>query len=212
MLDKEYRILGVSESDSDEYIKAKYLELKNKYQEERFIEGEVGNNAAKMLTEIENAYNQIVFTRSQRLNAKEQGSKLSEVDALIRSGDLYKAQLLLDEFDERNAEWHYYQSVVFYKKNWINESKKQLEIAIEMDPSVEKYKTALNTLNERVNQSASANDSWRKSGNAYSDDKESTQTVTSGESQLGGESCCQWCCDMIICNTMLNCFCNGCCR
>ena len=53
-----------------------------------------------------------------------------------------EAQTKLDDFNGRNAEWHYLQSVVFYKKNWVNESKKQLEIAISMDGSNEKYKNS----------------------------------------------------------------------
>lgn len=211
-MDKNYKILGVQPTDSDEVITERYNALKKQYKEDRFKEGEEGNTAAKKLTELENAYNEIMYSRKESRASNESGSKLSEVDNLIRSGDLYNAQQILDSFDERSAEWHYYQSVIFYKKNWINESKKQLEIAIQMSPDNQKYINALNTLNEKVNQSASANDNWRKSGNAYNGNQESTQTVTSGETQLGGEGCCQWCCDMIICNTLLNCVCGGCCN
>ena len=53
-----YEILGVSESATDEEIRARYEELKKKYSEERFLEGEAGNEAARMLNRIDVAYNE----------------------------------------------------------------------------------------------------------------------------------------------------------
>ncbi len=203
MIDKYYKILGVSPSDSDEVIAQRYQELKEKYQEERFVEGEVGNNAAKMLTEIEIAYNEIKSYRQEQSLEGQKSEAFSSVETAIKSGNLTAAQTLLDDFNERDAEWHYYQSVIFYKKNWINESKKQLEIAISMNPDEQKYKNALNKLNERVNEGAKINSNWNKSGNANYKPQDD-----SSEQQLGGDSCMQWCCDMIICNTLLNCCCS----
>ncbi len=204
---KLFNILGVSEDASLEEIKSAYETLRNKYLEERFLEGEAGNNAAKKLTEVENAYREILSYKEQ-VGEKDFGSLFSEIESLIKNGDLYNAQAKLDSFDERNAEWHYYQSVIFFKKNWVNESKKQLEIAIQKDPSCEKYKNALNKLNERVNQTANPN--WNKSGNAYYNSSNGTQSTqfNNENPQLGGDSCCQWCCDMLICNMILNCCCN----
>ncbi len=203
MIDKYYKILGAEPTDSDEVISQKYQELKAKYQEERFLEGDVGNNAAKMLTEIEIAYTEIKSYRNEFSKEGEQSEAFLSVEAAIKSGNLASAQQLLDDFIERNAEWHYYQSVIFYKKNWINESRKQLEIAISMDGSVQKYKNALNKIDERVNQGAKINNDWNRSGNANYQRQDGD-----AEQQLGGDSCAQWCCDMIICNTLLNCCCS----
>ncbi len=202
---KLYDALGVSPTASLEEIKSAYETLKAKYSEERFLEGEQGNLAAKKLTEIEYAYSEIVFERKQSANKEDNYGLFNEIERLIRENNLQQAQEKLDLFDERGAEWHYYQSVVFYKKNWINESKKQLEIALQIDGDNQKYKDALNKLNEKVNSTSNMNSNWNKSGNANS----GTRTVHSGENpQLGGDSCCQWCCDMIMCNMLLNCCCN----
>ena len=206
MNDKLYEVLGVSKDASLEEIKSAYQTLKNKYMEERFLEGEAGNIAAKKLTEVETAYREILSYKEQN-GGRDEGSLFNEIENLIKNGDLYNAQSKLDTFDERSAEWHYYQSVIFFKKNWVNESKKQLEIAIQMDPYNEKYKNALNKLNERVNQTANPN--WNRSGNAYhNQNTEQTRQYTNDNPQLGGDSCCQWCCDMLICNALLNCCCN----
>ena len=42
------------------------------------------------------------------------------------------------------------QSVIFYKKNWVNESKKQLEIAINMEPHNNKYSEAYSKLKQKI--------------------------------------------------------------
>ena len=203
MIDKYYKILGAEPTDSDEVITEKYLELKKKYQEERFVEGEVGNNAAKMLTEIEIAYDEIKSLRAETSFEGEKSEAFKSVEAAIKSGNLNAAQQLLDDFNERDAEWHYYQSVIFYKKNWINDSKKQLELAISLNPNEQKYKDALNKLSDKVNQGARINNDWNRSGN-----QAKSTPYTGDEQQLGGDSCAQWCCDMIICNTLLNCCCS----
>ena len=54
-----YKILGVSKDASMEEIEASYKALKEKYSSERFLEGEAGNEAAKNLTLLENAYREI---------------------------------------------------------------------------------------------------------------------------------------------------------
>jgi curved DNA-binding protein CbpA len=205
MIDKYYKILGVSKDDSNEVIDSRYLELKKKYNEERFLEGEAGNNAAKMLTEIENAYYEIKAYRNEQYTSS--SGSFYQVESAIKEGNLQLAQQKLDEFDERSAEWHDYQSVIFYRKNWINESKKQLEIAISMNPSEDKYRKALEKIDAKINgsQNSTYNPDWNKSGNAYRRQDDDGERVE----QLGGESCCQWCCEMAICNLALN-MCCGC--
>lgn len=215
MNDKYYKALGVSANCSDDELKYAYETLKKKYSEERFEEGEVGNEAARRLTEIETAYNAILSSRSQQYSYENSGALFQEIEKALKSGDLQTAQQKLDTFDERNAEWHYLQSVVFYKKNWINESKKQLEIASNMSPDVQKYKDALKKMNETVNNAqANANQNsanngarqrdWNKSGNAVHND----EPIYGEEQQLGGNSCLDWCCQMLACNLLLNCCCN----
>ncbi|MBR5438827.1 MAG: hypothetical protein IKV61_01220 [Clostridia bacterium] len=202
-MDRYYKILNSTEFDSDEVIFNNYTALKSKYLEDRFLEGEEGNLAAKKLTELEIAYKEVCAYRSQSKDNRSETSLFVETENAIKSGNLQLAQEKLDSFDERDAEWHYYQSVVFYKKNWINESKKQLEIAIQMDGDNEKYKNALNKLNERVNATNNINPNWNKSGSNPYNGGLGEETP-----QLGGSGCMQWCCDMIICNTLLNCCCS----
>lgn len=211
---KNLEILGLSEGATTEEIKAAYERLREKYLEERFKDGEIGNNAARMLTRIETAYNELMSEVNENVTMSEGGDSFDRVEAYLRDGNIQEAQRVLDSFNERGAHWHYLQSIVFYRKNWINESKKQLEIAIQLDPSNQKYKEAYRKLNEKIeydaNQGAQAqyqNGNGNYQG-AYQGQGMNTPPV---DEQMGG-SFCSNCLECIACNVLLNCFCNGCCR
>ena len=198
-----YEIFGLTSDCTDEELAAKYSELKAKYGEERFAEGEKGNEAARKLTELETAYQEILSLRQeQSFSAQSDNGLYKEVEGAIKSGNLSAAQDKLDSFNERGAEWHYLQSVLFYKKNWLNESKKQLEIAMQMDPNNEKYKTSYDKLVKKISSDSDKNFS------SYSSGKETASDVGGEPSQMGGNGCLEWCCEMAICNMALNCCCN----
>lgn len=189
-----YKILGVNESDSDEVVLEAYNKLKDKYSRERFYEGEIGNDAARNLTKVENAYREITTFRKENANKESNDSMLNKVELLIKEGNYTAAQNLLDEFDVRDAEWHYLQSVVFYKKNWYNESKKQLEIACNMDSSNTKYATALNKLKSNMEQNQSNfNRNNQNSANPQSDRQ-------MGETNECCTFCATWCCVDMLCS------------
>lgn len=199
-----YKILGVSENASDEEIERVYQTLKEKYSRERFYEGEIGNEAARKLTKIETAYHEIIESRKQKSGESEKASQdYSEVERYIKSGNITKAQEALDNYSDRDAEWHYLQSVIFYKKNWINESKKQLEIATNMEPHNTKYTEAYAKLKQKI----AFNDAQFRSGNmggnggAYEDENRQM-----GGSDTNGclQFCATWCC--------LDMMCSMCCR
>lgn len=209
MIEKFYKMLNLTSSATIEEVEQAYQTLKEKYKAERFLEGEAGNDAARRLTEIETAYNAIKNYNAQQINEEKSGTLFLEIEAALKSGDVTTAQQKLDLFDERNAEWHYLQSVVFYKKNWINESKKQLEIAVDMAPNVQKYKDALTKMTETVNR---ANEQAKTNSSSYTQTTSSSDTSSDAmygeEQQLGGGSCMEWCCQMLACNLLLNCCCN----
>ena len=213
-IERFYALIGCDPSVSDDELYSKYLELRTKYQNDRFLEGEAGNEAARKLTELNAAYNELVDYRKSNSQTGDRAKAFEEIDALIKGGKINEAQSALDNFNERNAEWHYLQSVVFYKKNWVNESKKQLEIAISMDGSVEKYKTAYDKLCKQMNFNESGDKkdgakqprdaSWNKSGSGKYDGGSYEEPTE----MMGGDSCIDFCCRVAICNILLNCCCN----
>lgn len=195
-----YKILNLTENASDEEIELAYKELKAKYSKERFLEGEEGNHAAKMLTKVETAYYEIKEDR-RHVDKQTEKPNYSEVESLLKNGNVSGAQMKLDEYTDRDAEWHYLQSVIFYKKNWANESKKQLEIAMNMDPHNEKYSTAYEKLKDKM----AFNEKQFKSGNS---DTQTHQNMNDRQMGATDNGCCSYCASLCCMNLL----CNACCR
>lgn len=205
MIDK-YELFGLTKDCTDEEFEQAYKRIREVLAEDRFLEGEAGNIAAKKLTELDSAYREIKAERmEQKTDPKDTENLYNKIEGLIKAGNLSDAQRELDLFNERTAEWHYLQAVVFYKKNWNNESKKQLEIAMQMDPDNQKYKNSYNKLDEKIK-----NDSNRTFTSYTTGDGNSQHQTYEEPRQMGGDGCCQWCCEMAACNMCLNCFCNSC--
>ncbi len=195
-----YKILNITQDATEEEIENAYNTLKEKYSKERFYEGEIGNEAARKLTKLETAYQEIMASRKVKDSNGEKKYDFSEVEDLIKKGDISSAQTMLDDIYDRNAEWHYLQSVIFYKKNWINESKKQLEIAVNMEPHNVKYSENYAKLKQKIE----FNDRQFRSGNANYSQAENNDY---SNRQMGGSDmnnclsfCATWCCVDMLCS------------
>lgn len=144
-------ILGVDKNASQSEILEAYKQKRAYYQQHVFDEGESGTQAASMLNQLDEAYQQAMEIALESATVTGEGESAYEaVKQAIRAKDIENAQRLLDNMSYRGAEWHYYQSVVFYEKNWLNDTKKQLEIAIQMEPQNEKYQRALDNLKKKI--------------------------------------------------------------
>ena len=199
MTQENYEILQVAESATDEEVTASYERLKAQYNEDKWKDGEEGNHAARMLGKLEAAYSEIMNERREKQRNTSGESAFEEVAECIRSGDIARAQQLLDNFNERSAEWHYLQSVVFIKKNWMYESKKQLEIAIQMDGGNPKYRDAYEKLKARADYKQQTGNN-PNAPNAQTDDE-----------QMGGNWCVN-CINMCYTFVCVNCLFNLCCN
>ena len=196
---ENYEILQVEETATDEEVTASYERLKAQYNEDKWKDGEEGNHAARMLGKLEAAYSEIMNERKETRQNTSGASAYEEVSDCIRRGDIARAQQLLDNFNERSAEWHYLQSVVFFKKNWMNESKKQLEIAMQMDGGNPKYRDAYEKLKARADY---------KQQTGGSPDAPHAQT---DDEQMGGNWCVN-CANMCYTFLCVNCLFNLCCN
>ena len=198
MNQENYKILEVDENATDEEIKASYERLKEKYNEERWQDGEAGNEAARMLDKLDAAYREVMDERKESAQTTDGANAYDEVTAAIKAGNIPRAQQLLDGFNERNAEWHYLQSVVFYRKNWIMDSKKQLEIAIQMDGANTKYRDAYEKLNKQTEY------------NSQTGGAPNINTNPEPQNEMGGNWC-STCASMCYTYMCVNCLFNLCC-
>ena len=201
-MQKYFEILGLPVTATDEEIENAYKKLKEKYSNERFLEGEKGNEAAKQLTKLETAYHEIMENR--KASDSDNLESFVDVENLIKSGNISLAQERLDNISDRGAEWHYLQSVIFYKKNWLNESKKQLEIALNIEPHNNKYAQAYSRLREKMEYNN------RQYNSGYYGAQ--SQGQASQQQQMGGtdtngcvDTCLTMCCMNMMCNMCLNC-------
>lgn len=192
-------ILGVDKNATQSEILEAYKQKRAYYQAHVFDEGESGAQAASMLNQLDDAYQQAMEMAVESATVTGEGeSAYEQVKQAIRSKDIETAQKLLDDMSYRGAEWHYYQSVVFYEKNWLNDTKKQLEIALQMDPQNGKYQRALDNLKKKIDGSRP----YDKEGsqgvyNADSTQTDRTYTQRDGAVADGICSACQalWCAD-----------------
>ena len=208
-----YKILGVAETATDEEIREAYYRLKGKYMEERWLDGEAGNEAARMLNKLETAYKEVLASRAEKAENTSGASSFEKVAELLKNGKTEDAQRMLDDFNERTAEWHYLQSAVFHKKNWMSESKKQLEIAMQMEPSNVKYREAYNKINAKTEQANTEQTNGQANQGGYRQNPYSSMPHDNPDmEQMGGNGCsdCLSCCYTSLCVDCLFSLCCGC--
>ena len=205
MIYNAYEILGLTESATMEEVEARYQELRDKYQRARFLPGEEGEEASEKLQQLEVAYRDIQLQQSEREHQEKsfvEDADYSEIQSLITSGLLDEAQGLLDERTNRDAEWHYIQSILFYKRNWFLESKTQLELACQMEPNNERYKQSLDKMTKILASNTISPDQLRTG----------SRPVDNGEPRVGaGNGTCTGssCVDCLLCNMCCNCCMRG---
>lgn len=122
----------------------------------------------------------------------------TKVHTLIAEGNLDDAQQVLDGIEDKDARWHYLSSHVYLAKNWTNESRKQLEIAIELDPENEEYKEELEALKKRVEEAQRKFEKGNKKkhlGKGFINDCMPECGEAFG--LCCGELCCQLCCTAV---------------
>ena len=196
-----FLILGVASDASQEEIDSAYNTLRDKYRLDMHHEGERGREAARNLTELEDAYRRACDIVARGAVS---GDVYSQVEQYLRENRFDEAQTLLDNISERNAEWHYLQSALFYKKGWISESRSQLRMACNMDPTNDKYRRALEKLegrdSARTTPTGSSYESYRGGSDhgyhrSYSDYESSRRSDDAACAFCQGLMCANLCCD-----------------
>ena len=128
-----YQTLGVSENASDEEIKKAYRDLARKYHPDNYHDNPLADLAQEKMKEINAAYEEINRRRSggnrtsggsyggyQQQYGQYQGrsssSVLQQVRIAIQSGDLSRAEALLANYSDHNAEWNFLRGAVLFSR------------------------------------------------------------------------------------------------
>ncbi|MEI3346954.1 MAG: tetratricopeptide repeat protein [Dysosmobacter sp.] len=70
-------------------------------------------------------------------------SVLQQVRIAIQTGNLSRAEALLANYSDHNAEWNFLRGAVCYRRGWMDEAKRYYETACQMDPGNPEYRQAL---------------------------------------------------------------------
>lgn len=192
-----YVILGISRDASQAEILNAYKTKRSIYQAHVFDEGEAGADAARKLEELDQAY-QIAMEASHETATVSDNESFgySDMKTLIREKKYDEAQRRLDDMSVRDGEWHYYQAIIFYNKSWLNESKRQLEMALAEEPNNEKYKKALDNLKRKID-GTNAFDREKSGTNYYNNSAPQKSYSQNADVADGICTACQalWCAD-----------------
>lgn len=203
-----FEILGLPSTATRDEVKDKYNELRKQYLEDRFKPGDEGERAAEKLQELDVAYRDAmdaIDEREQRANRAANADNATSdngatddyerIRQQIKDNKLDEAQDALDQIIDRTAEWHYLQSILFYKRNWFLESKKQLEMACQMEPNNKRYKQSLDKLTKILASNTISPDQMRTSSSSTEDSRYYDNGTCTGSA----------CADCLLCNMCCNC-------
>lgn len=161
-----YKVLGVSETASDEEIKRAYRELVRKYHPDQYMNNPLGDLAAEKLKEVNAAYDQIQKQRkSQGAGGYQQSSgggwggarqqqswnpgtgsqPFNAVREAINRNDLAQAEALLSNL-ARTAEWHYLTGIIQSRRGWYAAAYQSFAQAVQMEPGNREYQDAMNRM------------------------------------------------------------------
>ena len=82
-----------------------------------------------------------------------QSSVLQQARIAINTGNISRAEALLANYSDHNAEWNFLKGAVCYRRGWLEEAKDHFSRACQMDPGNPEYSAALN---QAMNQAAAS--------------------------------------------------------
>ena len=155
-----YQILNIPPTATDEEVKRAYRDLARKYHPDNYHDNPLADLAQEKMKEINEAYDQIQKQRKASSAAAQgyggtsyggyggsaYGGGLQQVRLAIRRGDISLAERLLVAVGNHDAEWNFLMGVVCSRRGWMDEAKRYLETAVQMEPNNMEYSNALSAL------------------------------------------------------------------
>ena len=168
MVNDPYEVLGVSRGASQEEIKEAYRELVKKYHPDKYQGNPLADLAEEKLQEVNEAYDMLTknagsYSSYHRPEQQTYGNyqnrssggysggssgsysgSLRDVRSALDRNDLYRAEQMLINNPDHNAEWFFLSGVLSYKKGFIQDGVQNIQRAVNMDPGNPEYQSILN--------------------------------------------------------------------
>jgi molecular chaperone DnaJ len=146
-----YQILGVSRDASDEEITKAYRSAAKKYHPDIHPDDPL---AAKKMSAVNNAYDEIQRQRSVQKNGTEWNpdaqsprGDLSAAETLLSEGRPEEALRILQSLSERSARWHYLCAAAYANLGNRSIARQYIAAAVRMDPDNPDYRELDSILN-----------------------------------------------------------------
>lgn len=156
-----YEVLEVGQNASMDEIKASYKRLIKKYHPDQYQNNPLADLAQEKLKEVNEAYEQICQMRgeggsgnsgnsynngSSSSYSSSGGTDYNAVRSYIDMGNLDAAATILNNAQNRNAEWYFLSGMVAYRRGWYDEAKNMVQQASSMDPYNLEYRRNLQAM------------------------------------------------------------------
>ena len=164
-----YKVLNIAPTATDDEVKHAYREMARKYHPDNYHDNPLADLAQEKMKEINEAYEQIQKQRKSggtpNASYQEQSgsasygygysggyqrsggaSGMQQVRIAINNGDISLAERLLNESQDRGAEWNYLMGIVCSRRGWMDDARRCLETACRMEPGNAEYRQALQML------------------------------------------------------------------